>query len=85
MTRADAVNITDEKEKADQNNLELIAGQSLESLAERFAESVPEKTLSLAALQGYLLQYKSSPVVACEKAAQWAEDSVKKMADENDQ
>ncbi|CRG88188.1 hypothetical protein PISL3812_05215 [Talaromyces islandicus] len=57
----------------------------LEALAEKFAVSIPEKKLSLAALQGFLLQFKKSPRVACDKAGEWAETTLQRMAEEDEQ
>lgn len=57
----------------------------LEALAEKFATAIPEKKLSLAALQGFLLQYKKTPKEACEKAAEWAETTLQRMADEDEE
>jgi chaperone BCS1 len=57
----------------------------LEALAEKFAISIPEKKLSLAALQGFLLQFKKSPQEACEKASEWAETTLQRMAEEDEQ
>ncbi|QKX62955.1 uncharacterized protein TRUGW13939_10123 [Talaromyces rugulosus] len=57
----------------------------LEALAEKFAISIPEKKLSLAALQGFLLQFKKTPQEACEKASEWAETTLQRMAEEDEQ
>jgi chaperone BCS1 len=54
----------------------------LDEMAETFANSIPEKKLSLAALQGFLLQYKRQPQEASEKAAKWAKDTINKMNEE---
>lgn len=61
------------------------ADLDLEYLAQQFAASIPEKRLSLAALQGFLLQYKRRPREACEKAAAWAEQALQKTAQEDEQ
>lgn len=57
----------------------------LKSFANKFAESMPERKFSLAALQGFLLQYKRSPEGACDKAAEWAAITLQKMAEEEDE
>jgi chaperone BCS1 len=57
----------------------------LEVLAGEFASSIPEKKFSLAALQGYLLQYKRKPAAACENAASWARQTMQKLAEEEEQ
>ncbi|KAJ6504178.1 P-loop containing nucleoside triphosphate hydrolase protein [Mycena vitilis] len=42
-------------------------------LAVRFAESIPERELSMASLQGYLMAYKIRPYEAVEEARAWVE------------
>ncbi|GAB1203801.1 hypothetical protein APSETT445_002441 [Aspergillus pseudonomiae] len=49
--------------------------RSLDSMADTFASSIPEKSVSLARLQGYLLQYKQCPQEASRGAAEWAEQT----------
>ncbi|KAE8383717.1 BCS1 N terminal-domain-containing protein [Aspergillus bertholletiae] len=44
---------------------------SLDAMADTFASSIPEKSVSLARLQGYLLQYKQCPQEASRGAAEW--------------
>ncbi|KAL1968224.1 hypothetical protein VTN77DRAFT_2059 [Rasamsonia byssochlamydoides] len=68
-----------QKEQEEEENLDM------ESLAQQFASSIPEKRLSLAALQGFLLQYKRRPREACENAAAWAKQTLQKMAQEEQQ
>lgn len=58
---------------------------NLNTLAENFSNSIPERKLSLAALQGFLLQFKKTPKEACEKAAEWAETTIQRMAEEDEQ
>lgn len=41
------------------------------ALAARFAEAIPERELSMASLQGYLMMYKSRPREAVDDAPQW--------------
>jgi mitochondrial chaperone BCS1 len=48
------------------------------ALASRFALVVPEREFSMAALQGYLMMYKTSAIEAVESVGQWVE---KEMAD----
>ncbi|KII85922.1 hypothetical protein PLICRDRAFT_44349 [Plicaturopsis crispa FD-325 SS-3] len=43
------------------------------ALSERFAETIPEREVSMASLQGYLMIYKIRPVEAVEEAAAWVE------------
>ncbi|KAJ7267446.1 hypothetical protein C8J57DRAFT_1327732 [Mycena rebaudengoi] len=42
-------------------------------LAVRFAESIPEREISMAALQGFLMSYKIRPVEAVDDAKAWVE------------
>ncbi|OGM50813.1 hypothetical protein ABOM_000801 [Aspergillus bombycis] len=48
---------------------------SLDALATTFASSIPEKSASLARLQGYLLQYKKCPQEASSGAAEWVKQN----------
>ncbi|KIK61467.1 hypothetical protein GYMLUDRAFT_225157 [Collybiopsis luxurians FD-317 M1] len=43
----------------------------VESLASQFADLIPERQLSMAALQGFLMTYKSRPSLAVEMAPEW--------------
>lgn len=76
--------VVHEKEKAVASQDRELEPKDLETMATKFAEALPEKRLSLAAAQGFLLQYKRRPREACEKAAHWAEETLKKseMKDE---
>ncbi|EPQ56274.1 P-loop containing nucleoside triphosphate hydrolase protein [Gloeophyllum trabeum ATCC 11539] len=49
-------------------------GQRLDELAEQFAAAMPERECSMATLQGYLMQYKTSPRDAALNAAAWVEE-----------
>ncbi|KAI0091538.1 P-loop containing nucleoside triphosphate hydrolase protein [Irpex rosettiformis] len=40
-------------------------------LAERFADAIPERELSMASLQGYLMSYKIRPIEAAEAIVAW--------------
>lgn len=42
-------------------------------LAARFAASIPQREVSMAGLQGYLMTYKTRPVEAANEAAAWVE------------
>jgi len=42
-------------------------------LAARFAEAIPDRELSMAALQGYLMTYKIRPYLAVDAAKEWVE------------
>ncbi|KAL2219439.1 putative bcs1 AAA-type ATPase [Thermoascus aurantiacus ATCC 26904] len=56
--------------------------ENLEEMAGWFANALPEKKLSIAAVQGFLLRYKRDPMGAVEDVEMWAEETVKKMAKE---
>jgi mitochondrial chaperone BCS1 len=43
------------------------------ALAERFADAIPEHEFSMAALQGYLMLYKTRPAAAISDALAWVE------------
>ncbi|KAJ5827646.1 hypothetical protein N7447_004409 [Penicillium robsamsonii] len=47
----------------------------LDAMAERFSSSITERSVSLARLQGYLLQYKKYPRKASENGAEWAKNN----------
>ncbi|KAL5366689.1 BCS1 N terminal-domain-containing protein [Aspergillus floccosus] len=51
------------------------AGTSLDAMAEQFSSSIPERSISLARLQGYLLQYKHCPEDACENVEEWVKEN----------
>lgn len=53
----------------------------VEGLADDFASRIPERELSMASLQGYLMQYKVRPVQAVENVKTWLEKKRKKAAD----
>ncbi|KAL4803557.1 P-loop containing nucleoside triphosphate hydrolase protein [Aspergillus unguis] len=57
-----------EKEKTDSNT-----ERDLETLAEYFAEKLPEQKLSLAEVQGFLMQHKRKPEEACARVEEWLE------------
>ena len=50
--------------------------EQLQSLAQTFADTLPDSRLSLAAIQGFLLGYKRDPRAAAEKAKGWAEETL---------
>lgn len=85
MYRDDTASIPQAKEGAQEKEEIDTSFQRLESLATTFADSVPERQFSLAALQGFLLQYKRSPETACDMAAEWARDTLKKMNEDDDE
>lgn len=59
--------------------------EDLNAMATQFADAVPEKKFSLAAAQGFLLQYKRQPREACENAARWADETLKKLEREDEE
>lgn len=54
--------------------------ENLTEMANLFAQALPEKTLSMAAVQGFLLHYKRDPMGAVEEAERWAEEMVRKVS-----
>ncbi|KAI0072292.1 P-loop containing nucleoside triphosphate hydrolase protein [Panus rudis PR-1116 ss-1] len=50
-----------------------LSQRQLQALASRFADAIPERELSMATLQGYLMGYKTQPVEAVNEAAAWVE------------
>jgi len=46
----------------------------IEHLAAKFSDAVPERELSMASLQGYLMMYKVRPVQAMENIPRWVEE-----------
>ncbi len=46
----------------------------IEGLAEQFAAQIPERELSMASLQGYLMSYKTRPFQAVDDVARWVGD-----------
>ncbi|KAA1473996.1 P-loop containing nucleoside triphosphate hydrolase protein [Dentipellis sp. KUC8613] len=52
--------------------------EQIDSLAARFAEAIPERVLSMASLQGYLMTYKTRPTQAVEDVAQWVCETTNK-------
>ena len=43
------------------------------ALADQFSDAIPERELSMASLQGYLMSYKIRPVAAADGAGAWVE------------
>lgn len=46
------------------------------NLAKQFAQAIPEKKLSCAELQGFVLQYRVRPQEAVERVAAWAQEVI---------
>lgn len=56
----------------------VLSWREASELAAKFAEAIPERELSMAALQGYLMMYKIRPQEAVNEAQAWVE---KELAD----
>ncbi|KZT66557.1 P-loop containing nucleoside triphosphate hydrolase protein [Daedalea quercina L-15889] len=52
---------------------EVLSHRDTLALAARFAESIPERELSMASIQGYLMMYKGKPREAVDDVPQWVE------------
>ena len=50
-----------------------LSRHEVDTLAARFSDAIPERELSMASLQGYLMMYKSRPREAVAEAQQWVE------------
>ena len=64
-------------ETTSKTRLPALTTTELQTLAQAFADALPESRLSLAAIQGFLLGYKRNPQGAAEKAKAWADDALK--------
>ncbi|KAL0069943.1 hypothetical protein AAF712_002838 [Marasmius tenuissimus] len=53
-----------------------LSKETLNILARKFADAIPDEEFSVAALQGYLLRNKSRPFEAADEAGRWAEDEM---------
>ena len=51
-----------------------LSKKRIERLAEQFASRIPERELSMASLQGYLMSYKTRPLQAVDDVDRWVED-----------
>ena len=51
-----------------------LSKKKIERLAEQFAARIPERELSMASLQGYLMSYKTRPLQAVDDVDRWVED-----------
>ena len=56
-----------------------ISKQKLDQLSREFSAKILDRTMSMAALQGYLMTYKTRPVQAVEDVASWVEKEISKM------
>ncbi|KAK0489425.1 P-loop containing nucleoside triphosphate hydrolase protein [Armillaria novae-zelandiae] len=53
------------------HQIPLLSEEEISELAKKFAESIPEDEMSVAALQGYLLKNKTRPRECVEEVAEW--------------
>jgi chaperone BCS1 len=51
-----------------------LSKKKIERLADQFATRIPERELSMAGLQGYLMSYKTRPFQAVDDVERWVED-----------
>lgn len=51
-----------------------LSKKKIERLAEQFAARIPDRELSMASLQGYLMSYKTRPFQAVDDLDRWVED-----------
>ncbi|KAK2467652.1 hypothetical protein APHAL10511_000507 [Amanita phalloides] len=54
-----------------QNHAHRLSHQSINTLAEAFTDAIPERKVSMAALQGYLMMYKTQPLQAVKDVKSW--------------
>ncbi|KAI0311895.1 P-loop containing nucleoside triphosphate hydrolase protein [Amylostereum chailletii] len=52
----------------------LLSKTQVEKLAARFADAIPEREFSMASLQGFLMAYKTRPMMAVEEAEGWVKE-----------
>jgi mitochondrial chaperone BCS1 len=52
-----------------------LSRKKIEELAEQFSARIPERELSMASLQGYLMSYKIRPLQAVDDVERWVEDT----------
>ena len=64
------------------SELEFVPSSELRTAARRFAEAVPEKQLSLAAIQGFLLTFKGDLEGACQNVGTWSRDMIREQEEE---
>jgi len=53
--------------------------QETQALSQRFADAIPERRLSMASLQGYLMTYKTRPLEAVDVADAWVVEQLRKL------
>ena len=59
-------------------DVEHVSPEQLDALVERFREAIPEREFSMAAVQQYLLMYRTQPRRAVECVGKWVEDEMAK-------
>lgn len=80
LIRPGRVDVKEEITFANRNQMERIFIKFFPNenqLAQQFAQTLPEHTLSMAQLQGYLMAYKSDPKAALQNIAELTTPSVK--------
>jgi mitochondrial chaperone BCS1 len=53
----------------------MLSRKKIESLAEQFAAGIPQRELSMASLQGYLMTYKLRPFQAVDDVERWVKET----------
>ncbi|KZT68665.1 P-loop containing nucleoside triphosphate hydrolase protein [Daedalea quercina L-15889] len=66
-----AEGLAEPKRKKAAHSAPVLSEEEISSLAERFADAIPEDELSVAALQGYLLRNKTRPRECVDEVAAW--------------
>ncbi|WRT68734.1 uncharacterized protein IL334_005714 [Kwoniella shivajii] len=61
----------EQKKTLDETEVERIDPIDLNALAMRFASHIPENTISVSALQGFLMRYKRQPQIAVANVEKW--------------
>lgn len=66
------------------SDLRIASDEKTQEQARQFAKAIPEGMLSLAAIQGFMLGYKSNPEEACNRVNTWAAERVKEIEAEKE-
>ena len=53
-----------------------LSKKNIERLAEQFSAQIPDRRLSMAGLQGYLMSYKTRPLQAVDDVERWAKETL---------
>ncbi|KAI8806145.1 P-loop containing nucleoside triphosphate hydrolase protein [Cladochytrium replicatum] len=57
-------------------------GETHRVLADEFSKAIPERKVSMAAIQGYLMRFKTSPQGASQGATAWIEEELERQVEE---